>query len=202
MVVRFDAVPASPAWRQRADAAVQALDARGLRRAGRVGVEVGVWKGDFSRALLRPPSAFVLHLVDPWATAASRQGHQALDLRHANQTVHERNYAAVKALRDTLSPGRVVLHANLSLGAAATFAPASVDFVYLDADHRREAVERDLAAWWPTLTPDGALLGHDYGPACLLHRCVRGAVNDFVREQRRVAMQPLAGQQFIIHATH
>jgi len=198
MVARFDAVPTSPDWRQRADAAVEALDARGLRKAGRVGIEVGAWKGDFSRALLRPPSALTLHLVDRWATVPPYK-HQTRDLRHANRTIHERNYAAVEALRDSLPLGHVVLHANSSLNAAAKFAHSSVDFVYLDADHRREAVERDLKAWWPTLTPDGVLLGHDFGPLCVPHKCVRGAVDAFLGGRQGVHLARLPGQQFLLH---
>lgn len=193
---RFDAVAATPAWGARADALLAALDARRLRARGRVGVEVGVWRGDLARAQLRPPSAHTLHLVDPWASSGEPVS-RAVELRHANASVHARNRAAVEALRDALPPGRVVLHVNTSLAAAGTFALRSVDYVYLDGDHRREAAARDLEAWWPALAPGGVLVGHDYGPHCLRHRCVRAAADAFAAS-RRVPLRRLPGQQFLL----
>jgi len=37
----------------------------------------------------------------------------------------------------------------------------SLDFVFIDADHRYEAVIKDLAAWVPKLKSGGILCGHD-----------------------------------------
>lgn len=34
--------------------------------------------------------------------------------------------------------------------------------VFLDADHRYEAVQADIAAWLPLVRPGGVLAGHDY----------------------------------------
>ena len=39
---------------------------------------------------------------------------------------------------------------------------ASVDVVYFDADHDREGLARDFAAWIPKVKPSGLLCGHDY----------------------------------------
>jgi hypothetical protein len=39
---------------------------------------------------------------------------------------------------------------------------ASLDFVYIDADHTYEAVKADIAAWWPKVRVGGTLGGHDY----------------------------------------
>ena len=46
--------------------------------------------------------------------------------------------------------------------ATGLFADGSVDFVYLDGDHGREAMRRDLDAWFPKVRPGGFLGGHDY----------------------------------------
>ena len=46
--------------------------------------------------------------------------------------------------------------------AAALFADASVDFVYLDGDHGGAAVRRNLEAWFPKIRSGGVLAGHDY----------------------------------------
>jgi predicted O-methyltransferase YrrM len=50
----------------------------------------------------------------------------------------------------------------LSHEGAAHFANGSVDFVFIDADHSREAVLADIRAWLPKMRPGGVLAGHDY----------------------------------------
>jgi predicted O-methyltransferase YrrM len=67
--------------------------------------------------------------------------------------------------RNVLSCGlgnRVRLIVADSVSAAALFAPASLDFVFIDGDHSRAAVLADIAAWLPKLKPGGLLAGHDY----------------------------------------
>ncbi len=54
----------------------------------------------------------------------------------------------------------------------------SVDLVFLDGDHRYEAVIQDLPFWYKKLRSGGYLLGDDYA-SC--HPGTRKAVDDFVR---------------------
>lgn len=51
-----------------------------------------------------------------------------------------------------------------STAAADRFADQSVDLLFLDATHSKEAVLCDVRAWWPKLKTGGVLLGHDYNP--------------------------------------
>lgn len=46
--------------------------------------------------------------------------------------------------------------------AARLYAPASLDFVWIDGSHEFNAVLADLLAWWPKIKPGGTLGGHDY----------------------------------------
>jgi predicted O-methyltransferase YrrM len=39
---------------------------------------------------------------------------------------------------------------------------SGIDWLYIDADHRYEAVAADLAAWVPHVRPGGLILGDDY----------------------------------------
>ena len=48
-----------------------------------------------------------------------------------------------------------------SIAAAATFADATLDFVFIDADHSYEAAKADIAAWRSKVKPGGILCGHD-----------------------------------------
>ena len=55
----------------------------------------------------------------------------------------------------------VVLH-DRSTAAARSFADASLDFVFLDADHGYEAVCQDLEAWYGKLKPGRLIAGDDW----------------------------------------
>ncbi len=49
-----------------------------------------------------------------------------------------------------------------SVEAAGTFHDGSLSFVFIDADHRWDAVVKDLEAWKPKVRPGGVFAGHDY----------------------------------------
>lgn len=65
---------------------------------------------------------------------------------------------------------------------AERFDDASLDLVFIDADHAEEAVLVDLAAWVPKVRPGGIVAGHDYASAH--HPGVKPAVDAFFREHR------------------
>ena len=55
------------------------------------------------------------------------------------------------------------IHEAHSIDAAATIAPRSLDFAFIDADHSYEAVRDDLVAWEKLIKAGGYIGGHDYG---------------------------------------
>ena len=73
-----------------------------------------------------------------------------------------------------------------SVEAASQFENGSVDFVFIDADHRYEAVVQDIQAWLPKLKSGGFIAGHDYsgGGNLGVSRAVR--VREPVGSTRRV----------------
>jgi predicted O-methyltransferase YrrM len=46
--------------------------------------------------------------------------------------------------------------------AAGQFEDKSLDFVFIDADHRYEYTKRDILAWLPKIKNGGIIAGHDY----------------------------------------
>ncbi len=50
-----------------------------------------------------------------------------------------------------------------SVEAAQIFMDGTLDFVFIDADHRAPAPGLDIAAWTPKIKRGGIIAGHDYG---------------------------------------
>ncbi len=119
-------------------------------------VEVGVYRGVFSKALLDRWRGRMLHLVDSWRHLSNYfDGCNLSDRDHATCLAEtQRNLARHR--------GRFRIHRKLSLEAVSSFRENSLDFVYIDANHAYEAVFQDIRAWYPRLKADGILAGHDF----------------------------------------
>lgn len=129
------------------------LNSRGL--LGTI-VEVGVYRGGFARDLLSRWTGLHYIGVDPWQNGLAGYVDVIADREKDMQAVYE---AAAAKLAE-FAP-RVSLLRMFSLEAARLFADASLDFVYIDANHHRPFVEDDIAAWWPKVKPGGIFGGHD-----------------------------------------
>jgi predicted O-methyltransferase YrrM len=79
---------------------------------------------------------------------------------------------------DTLD--RVTFVQGFSDAVAKSFDDASLDLVFLDADHSEEWMLRDLEAWLPKVRPGGIISGHDYGSH--RHRGVKAVVDRVFRD--------------------
>ncbi len=124
--------------------------------APQTGAEVGVFYGHTSEALLRECPQLHLWMVDPWKPYAGessigRQKREAL----------ERAMASTLCWTEFARDRRFVLR-EPSPQAADRFDNGSLDFVFIDGDHRYESVCSDLFAWFPKLRAGGILAGHDY----------------------------------------
>jgi len=53
---------------------------------------------------------------------------------------------------------------NDSVAAAVGYGDNSLDFVFIDAEHTKDATLRDLRAWYPKVKSGGTIAGHDYFP--------------------------------------
>lgn len=116
------------------------------------GAEIGVEQGVFSETLLNAHPTMTLHCVDAW------QSHKAYR-DHVSQEKLDEFY---RSTQDRLAPYKAVLHRGFSVDVAQTFPNASLDFVYIDANHDLPHTIADMAAWTPKLRKGGILCGHDY----------------------------------------
>ncbi len=72
---------------------------------------------------------------------------------------------------------RVKFVKGYSDACAGQFSDASVDLIFVDADHSQAGVHKDLAAWAPKIKRGGVIAGHDYGSR--RHPGVKRAVDEF-----------------------
>lgn len=119
-------------------------------------VEVGVAEGGSAVAMRRAMDAeAVLYLVDPFFSGRI-------------PGVCVASFVARRLVR-SVSNGRVVWMRTLSEDAGRQWTGPEVDLLYIDADHRLEAVQADLDAWAPHLAEGGVIVFDDAG---------RGALHD------------------------
>jgi predicted O-methyltransferase YrrM len=131
-----------------------------IRRAARPGcrmAEIGSWLGTgstqvFIRELRDIPDAQLL-CVDTWRGSGNVTKHREIATR----------YDVLGTFRRNVQPGAhlVCELQRDSVEAADEIADASLDLVFIDADHSYAGVRRDIAAWRVKLRPGGILCGHD-----------------------------------------
>jgi predicted O-methyltransferase YrrM len=107
----------------------------------RDGAEIGVDSGRFSEVLFAGIPGLCLIGVDPWE----------------RNPLKEEQARSRLAKQSGWSPFKAT-----SLEAAREIADGSLDFVYIDGDHRFDFVMLDLILWAPKVRVGGVIAGHDY----------------------------------------
>lgn len=144
------------------------------------GAEVGVLHGKTSAVLLQRLPNLFLYLADPW-------------IKYDCVVVGQRkvfgkrfmNDAYVQAVTRThfAKDRRGVMRMTSRLAVRSIIAE-SLDFVFIDADHRYESVLADLALWADKVRPGGLICGHDIdNPVGAGDWGVRQAVQEFFPDQ-------------------
>lgn len=148
-----------------------------------VAVEVGTWRGDYAQIICDALQPEKFYAVDPYALY---EGYT--DKPDVNEFANQQNLdnlAAKVSLRvKGMNGGRPSeLIRKQGKDAAELFEDNSLDFVYLDADHKYEAVKHDIATWFPKVKSGGILCGHDYIPRSHIEEFgVIPAVKEFVEQ--------------------
>lgn len=127
----------------------------------RFGAEVGVAFGGMSMSLLQTLPMLSLLGVDPYVPYDDED---AMSL--PKDKMHELFFFTHRRVHAAY-PGRWKLIRRTSLEAAAMVPDGWLDFVFLDGDHRREAVAADIRAWLPKVRKEGLICGHDFTPGWL-----------------------------------
>jgi len=122
----------------------------------KIGAEIGVDKGDFSKILLKDTSLETLCCIDTWMDDFGS------DIRpgYFDKSGERRMEEAGKNLSEF--GGRVNLIRKSSLAASYDIPDNSLDFCYIDGDHSLEGIYTDIYSWIKKVRVGGILSGHDY----------------------------------------
>tara|TARA_R110000822_G_scaffold94151_1_gene216073 strand:+ start:109 stop:648 length:540 start_codon:yes stop_codon:yes gene_type:complete len=141
-----------------------------------IGVEIGVWKGQFSKILLDVVQPKMLYLIDPWEgdiMSGDKNGDNIVSV-----DLH-------KFFIENIIPEFYFLDNVKVLKTYSTilqlFPDEYLDWVYVDGDHQYDSVKYDLEVSYPKVKQDGFILGHDYTNR--MFPTVVKAVDDFCNEK-------------------
>jgi uncharacterized Rossmann fold enzyme len=168
-------IPETPSG-QRAKAILRHLPDGPVRVA-----EIGIFCADLSRILLRR-NELTLVMVDSWkGDGASYQGDSGDWHASLTQEAQDRYYQYAQA-RVRFAQSRAMILRMESAQAAMQVADASLDAVFIDADHSYEGCIRDITLWAPKVKPGGWLSGHDYENTAFEKFGVTRAVKEYARQ--------------------
>lgn len=117
-----------------------------------VGAEIGVERGLYSEVLCQANPGLKLYCVDPWTAYRGYRDHVS----------QEKLDGFYQEAVERLAKYNCQFTRGFSPQAAVGFDDDSLDFVYIDGNHRLEAVIDDIAAWSKKVRPGGIIAGHDY----------------------------------------
>ena len=152
---------------------------------GAVCAEIGVFRGHFSRAILRYTRPQELHLVDPWWEMygdrfpdwGTYTDHGRLRTRHA--------YAeTLKIVARYGKNTNCEVHVGQSFDVLERFPDAYFDWVYLDSSHQYEETMHELEVLSRKVKPGRLITGDDFieDPADVNHGC-SVAVREFCEKE-------------------
>lgn len=111
------------------------------------GAEIGVYRGEFTKKFCE--AGLKMYAIDPWITyAGTTQGRQDFLYEHTKRVLAP--YPGCTIIRKT------------SMDAVKDFKDGSLDFVYIDGDHRFRYIAEDLWEWEKRVRRGGVVSGHDY----------------------------------------
>lgn len=137
-------LPWCSGWRYTRNNLAELIGEQGLNR----GAEIGVRTGTFSRKLCQANPNIELYCIDPWTAIETKYPQEKQDRIYARAV-------------DVLSPYNAKLIKKTSMDALEDFEPESLDFVYIDGDHRFDYVMMDIICWSSKVRTGGIIGAHD-----------------------------------------
>jgi hypothetical protein len=118
----------------------------------KVGAEIGVEQGLYSKQLCESNPGLKLYCVDAWKAYSGYRDHVSQEKIDSFYEISKQRLVAYDAH----------LIRKFSVDASKDFEDNSLDFVYIDGNHEFSHVSADICAWVPKVKNGGIVAGHDY----------------------------------------
>ena len=119
-------------------------------RGYKTGVEVGVYKGEYSELLCE--AGLKVYGVDPWIVYKNYR-------KHPKELPYEDLYEMTK---ERLAKYDFTMIRKTSMEALADIPDESLDFCYIDGNHSLPYITQDIYEWQRKVKVGGVISGHDY----------------------------------------
>lgn len=132
-----------------------------------IGAEVGCYAGDFSKILSKDYKGKIL----------------AIDYFNPDDFLYDDKLE--DRCRENLKGTKCEVVKADSIEYSKLVPDESLDFVYIDADHRYETSKADIKAWFPKVRKGGIISGHDYIKDYYVNNVIFGvwkAVDEFAEK--------------------
>lgn len=141
--------------------------------------EVGVFVAELSKRLLANRPDLSLYMVDSWSGKPSEDYVDSGDF-HADLPQYKQDeFCDIATAMTSFAQERAIILRQPSIEAAQAIPDASLDLVFIDANHSYEGCKSDLEAWFPKVKPGGIVSGHDYENSYHPNWGVKRAVDEF-----------------------
>jgi predicted O-methyltransferase YrrM len=121
-----------------------------------VGAEIGVDSAVNAHNIMTNLDMKKLYLIDPWCNYGGLKYHGVIEEDDIAQICYEHSLKVMEKFGD-----RVVFIRELSEDAVDKIGD-SLDFVYIDGNHRYEYVKKDIELYYPKVKMGGVVAGHDF----------------------------------------
>lgn len=122
-----------------------------------VGVEIGVDEGTNAKYAFKYLDIKKLYLIDPYNYSEEyKQGDKG------KFTIDENAQKAKLIMLNKLKDFPIELYEITSDKAVSKFKDKSLDYVYIDGDHRYEQVKKDIENYYPKVKKGGVFGGHNF----------------------------------------
>lgn len=125
----------------------------------KVGAEIGVYKGDFTKEFCQ--AGIKMYGIDPWK-AYGNYNEFPEDMARFQKRQDFLFDHTQRCLKEYIDNGTCRLVRKMSMDAVNDFGDESLDFVYIDGHHGFRYVAEDLVEWTQKVRKGGVISGHDY----------------------------------------
>lgn len=168
---------------------------------GSVGAELGVFRGEFSKQILRIVQPRELHLVDAWWEVFGEfYPDWGPDTEFGRLRTRDAFAEARRAVADARDV-KIVFHVGDDVALLKSMADSYFDWVYIDTSHQYEQTRKELTVAWTKVRAQGLVCGDDWtDDPNSEHHGVAKAVREFIGA-RRLEVKRLGGGQWCLRRT-